>query len=1221
MAIRGLLVQTLVALLEVIDAHSSFTEIILEPAIGNEQFDFLWKDAHGSHATQVKSTINTFTKADVMRWAARLRNARTNERCRLVLVGNTHPSLDGIGELCDVTIERRTLDLGGLIKQAAQEVAAFLENNDKFAGTAQQRIIIVHALIAKLEHHSVDSKPLSRDALIALLTHWIYSTPVLSLSSESAKVDLEQEQRIRDFVKITRNALANFKISLKKKHAAEWEALKQMKNGLHCTPGYLNTVGRGLWKLVSDITAKGGRHENFDIFWETLLNDLRRRFLRCSTDEQWTKLQQVLDHPDAQEEPKWNEFLARWVHPPLVVLDEKSVLDLVLYRKDIEARCRELSLSGFGGLGAQSEAEGKAELSNVYIDLDTKVQLERLMAIRGTKQRRTGAPREPVLRRLASSRRLVLIGLPGSGKSTLLKYFSLCLAQCGLKAGPEWRQCLKGWPEEEMELVPIFVELRKFAARQPTPLPPVDMGKPLTDYIRFQLESYGLGKSEDALVQALMTGQAILFLDGLDEVPDGVPDGDAQRRFVLDTLMAFSSGRFRECRMVVTCRPRSYDEPAWQLTDFEQAELAPLDPVQIARFIERFYAEVARRDLTVAEVERDREVQLVDALRRDELQGLASNPLMLTVMAWLHRFEKLPEKRANILNKLVEQLLYKWEERKRRDDKASGDEHATRTLTELLKPCELEIAHLRRVLCRVAFFSREVGASPRTGRPANLAISISKDDLRHELEKLIPPNAKMQISREHWSLEVCHVIDTRTGLLVPEGKQLYIMPYKLQEFLAGEYLTNNDELEIVGEKLLLEEPWTFDRVADHLVSNNGYWDEVVKWAAAVQTHVKLSNDQARKLAWKLCANPDPSYFSLAKLRRAVIAAEILVEIGLNEVAIGNPRSGPDCIQRAQKTLDGFMYSKGLPPSQRAVAGAARGWLKDFPEGVGLNDKGLPNIMWVNIGPGEFLMGDKGSWKEGKKPKATWIDQYRISRHLVTVAQYQAFVDDGGYKEEGFWKWSPESSQWFDAMREFCRRQNRMPGPENYERVFQTPNHPRVGVSWFEAMSFCKWLNRKLGIEENSLLLPSEAHWERTIRGSGDSPLKSEEYHSRMRSECNTDQSQIGHTSAVGLFPGGDTQKENGNEWGVSDLTGNAWEWTRTLWSEDLEHQEVVIDQLPVGRVLISRGGSWRFGEFRFPRLISPLRRGFAPHDRYDDLGFRLVYTGDEILDGRNERHL
>jgi formylglycine-generating enzyme required for sulfatase activity len=125
----------------------------------------------------------------------------------------------------------------------------------------------------------------------------------------------------------------------------------------------------------------------------------------------------------------------------------------------------------------------------------------------------------------------------------------------------------------------------------------------------------------------------------------------------------------------------------------------------------------------------------------------------------------------------------------------------------------------------------------------------------------------------------------------------------------------------------------------------------------------------------------------------------------------------------------------------------------------------------------------------------------------------------------------------------------------------------------------------------------------------------------MRSECNTDQSQIGHTSAVGLFPGGDTQKENGNEWGVSDLTGNAWEWTRTLWSEDLEHQEVVIDQLPVGRVLISRGGSWRFGEFRFPRLISPLRRGFAPHDRYDDLGFRLVYTGDEILDGRNERHL
>ena len=57
-AIRGFLVQTLVALLEVVKPESSFTEITLEPAVGDDQFDFLWKNKDGSHATQVKSTVN-----------------------------------------------------------------------------------------------------------------------------------------------------------------------------------------------------------------------------------------------------------------------------------------------------------------------------------------------------------------------------------------------------------------------------------------------------------------------------------------------------------------------------------------------------------------------------------------------------------------------------------------------------------------------------------------------------------------------------------------------------------------------------------------------------------------------------------------------------------------------------------------------------------------------------------------------------------------------------------------------------------------------------------------------------------------------------------------------------------------------------------------------------------------------------------------------------------
>ena len=64
-AIRGYLVQTLVALLDIAQADPPFTEITLEPPQGVEQFDFLWRDARGSYATQVKSTKSSFNAVSV----------------------------------------------------------------------------------------------------------------------------------------------------------------------------------------------------------------------------------------------------------------------------------------------------------------------------------------------------------------------------------------------------------------------------------------------------------------------------------------------------------------------------------------------------------------------------------------------------------------------------------------------------------------------------------------------------------------------------------------------------------------------------------------------------------------------------------------------------------------------------------------------------------------------------------------------------------------------------------------------------------------------------------------------------------------------------------------------------------------------------------------------------------------------------------------------------
>lgn len=101
--------------------------------------------------------------------------------------------------------------------------------------------------------------------------------------------------------------------------------------------------------------------------------------------------------------------------------------------------------------------------------------------------------------------------------------------------------------------------------------------------------------------------------------------------------------------------------------------------------------------------------------------------------------------------------------------------------------------------------------------------------------------------------------------------------------------------------------------------------------------------------------------------------------------------------------------------------------------------------------------------------------------------------------------------------------------------------------------------------------------------------------------CNWHQTGNGHTSAVGLFPSGHAVIDLKKDQWIADLTGNVWEWTRSLFGKHFERAQYGYPYQPIdGRedpgasvdgMRVLRGGAWY--DVNFVDLAAS-DRSFAP---------------------------
>lgn len=243
--------------------------------------------------------------------------------------------------------------------------------------------------------------------------------------------------------------------------------------------------------------------------------------------------------------------------------------------------------------------------------------------------------------------------------------------------------------------------------------------------------------------------------------------------------------------------------------------------------------------------------------------------------------------------------------------------------------------------------------------------------------------------------------------------------------------------------------------------------------------------------------------------------------------------------------------------------------------------------------GAFLRGSNHGPANSHPRQSIWLQTFYMDKYEVTVEAYQACVKTGK-----------------------CKTARTLYGD------FSRPRQPKVGVTWFNAVQFCKATGKHL---------PTEAQWEKAARGvdgrmfpwgNGDCTCKRAVIKDHRGRSCGLKKrggSPLkGRTLVVGSRPP--------TQFGLHDMAGNAWEWVHDWYSPSYKacgagcqgtaprgpcqgalscrgHQQRVV-----------RGGSWYWGCRRATTYYRRRHYPFNKFPNYHHFGFRCAASPKEAAE-------
>ncbi len=603
------------------------------------------------------------------------------------------------------------------------------------------------------------------------------------------------------------------------------------------------------------------------------------------------------------------------------------------------------------------------------------------------------------------------------------------------------------------------------------------------------------------------------------------------------------------CRFVVTSRPAGLDGSNRRTLDvagLAHAQVQDLEPERAARFIRAWYRAILPADPARAEHEANDLIARIQQSRARGIEEFTKKPILLTALAVVHQTRgNLPERRAELYEHCVRTLTFQWEDVKFRD--VSGRSEVFGADDKLL------------LLERIAKTLHLGGAQV-----------IERDDLFGLVRELPGGTELTKLQVE----EALQALAERSGLLVPDGHGFRFRHLTFQEYLTARWLADdvNDQ-----DAIAILAP----RLAD--------WPEVAQLTPAYMA--SNSRQKAVDFVTKLLA----AAFAAAGAGERRLAVLEVVARTLRDL---NEYSVPDLSAAWETHRDSFLGVLSDPAQPASLA--CRIAVADM-----LGKLGDPRLTdekrWVEVPAGPFVRGARNAYK-GTPVRTISVSTFRVQRWTVTVEEFRAFVEDGGYARE----------EWWDAAGWRWRENDGVFEPGRWSSQLSEPrNRPVTFVSWWEADAYCRWRTKQEPDLPDGweIRLPTDAEWEKAARGgktmSDGEPNPDERREYAWGSKWDPARASWGSDGeglrSVGCHPAG-----NG-PYGTWDNCGNVWEWSRDWFAY---YPEFGADRDPVGPDVgtrkAARGGSFGSVVVDVSLRVS-YRYVWGPASfRNDNLGFRCV---------------